>query len=780
MLRFSGLPGLLSLLPLSLVLSAEPPPTEWPTLPVEQGVWRGQPVEYRLWQGSGLIDGDMLIELPNSSKDAARDAIVLEGDRYRWPDGVVVYQIDPALHNPERVTRAFEHWEQRTLVRFKQRTTERSYVTIQQADSGCSAHVGMIGGPQFVYLADACTTGNTIHELGHTLGLFHTQSRLDRDRYLRVRYDNITRPEWSQYVQRLTDGFDSGPYDYGSIMHYPITGFTRNYGASLESYPAGIPMGQRTALSPEDVQAVDLLYQRPLEKVVVTTTPPGLTVLVDGAACTTPCEYPWAAGEQHVIRAGERQTLAATPGSRYDFVRWSDFGAGEHPVTVDATSRVYNAQFARKLHIRAEASPDAAGSIEIIPASQDGWYPYGSTVTIHASPNEGWQLYRMLPGAGGVTVQGANGLGLSANPSTILALSEDLYYVATFTQRPLTTLATNPPGRRILLDGATVIGPTNYLWTPGQTVELAVLHPQPVTASSFRYDFSGWSDGGAATHTITIPEESSTVTASFRSYFQMSGSVAWTVSNSAPTRPGGRNIVLSPEPDSDGFLEAGTPFEVRAVNEDGWSFTNWTGDFGGSEALALNADDAYLLGATFLSRPFLNAALFVHDATLRPGPIAPGEILAIYVPDAQAVLFDGEPGRILDRLEDRIRVRVPATIAGQRSTVVSVDSRPVALSVVPANPGIYTNRTGAGNVWSDLPAQRGEPFRFVASGFAPAMLNRVIVGELDAEILSVESLGDGVVRVSIRIPLAASTGKQPIFLAAGGPYSPPGVFATVE
>lgn len=776
MFRFLGSLGLLTI----SILSAEPPPAEYHTLPIQQGVWRGQPVEYRLYQGWGLIDGDMLIELPDSAKIPSKSAVIIEPDRYRWPDATVVYSLDPFLRNPARVSQAFQHWESRTLIRFKQRTTESAYVTIRSVDSGCSANVGMLGAQQFVNLADGCSLGNTIHELGHTIGLFHTQSRLDRDRYLRVRFDNITRPEWSQYVQRLNDGFDSGPYDYGSIMHYPITGFTRNYGASMESFPAGIPMGQRAALSPEDVQAVNLLYQRPLENVIVTTTPPGLTVQVDGTACTTPCEYPWPAGEQHTIQTGDQQTLNSTPNSRYDFVRWSDSGPIEHQITVDAASRVYNANFARKVRIRTGVSPEEGGAIHIVPSSSDGWYPYGFTVSISATPNEGWTFYRMLPGDGGATVQGANGLGLSANPSTILATNENLYYVANFTQQPVTTLATSPPGRRILLNGGTFIGPVNFLFQPGASHELSVVDPQPVTAGIFRHDFAGWSDGGSFAHTISIPSESSTITAEFRSFFQISFSTSWTVSTSAPTRPGTRNVLLSPAPDPDSFIEAGTQIDVRSVNEEGWAFTNWTGDFGGAESLSLTVDDAYLFNANFTTSPFLNATLFVHDATQRSGPVAPGEILTVYAPHADDVLFDGEPARILERLDDRLRLIVPTTIAGKRSTLVSIGSRSLSLSIVPASPGIYTNRTGAGNIWSDLPARPGEPFTFVASGFEPAMLNRVIVGELDADILAAESLGDGLTRVSIRIPTALLSGKQPVFLSAGGPYSPPGIFLTIQ
>lgn len=60
------------------------------------------------------------------------------------------------------------------------------------------------------------------HEIGHALGMWHEQSRFDRDNFVRLVTSNIqssTIDNFNKLPESQTQIFGLN-YDYGSVMHY--------------------------------------------------------------------------------------------------------------------------------------------------------------------------------------------------------------------------------------------------------------------------------------------------------------------------------------------------------------------------------------------------------------------------------------------------------------------------------------------------------------------------------------------------------------------------------
>jgi hypothetical protein len=191
---------------------------------------------------------------------------------YLWPGGVVPYTIDRSVNENsvlrQHVIAAIQDWN-RTNVRFVARNGERDYVRFVVDNSivgrGQSS-VGRQGYRQDIKLRANADSGVIVHEMGHAIGAWHEQSRMDRDEFVRVLWENI-RDDAKHNFDKHNDGVTVTAYDFLSVMHYsrgtfgktnPATGASLD---TLESLVSGQAITPGDVLSARDVQGVNETYR---------------------------------------------------------------------------------------------------------------------------------------------------------------------------------------------------------------------------------------------------------------------------------------------------------------------------------------------------------------------------------------------------------------------------------------------------------------------------------------------------------------------------------------
>ncbi|XP_066914753.1 astacin-like metalloprotease toxin 1 [Clytia hemisphaerica] len=179
-------------------------------------------------ENDGMFEGDML--LTPDQQMAVQNGFTSIKKNF-WPR-TIYYDWEPTLANERSILDAIADYEKYTCFKFVKRTNEKDYIHFFKG-SGCFSGVGYFpgSGKHSVSIGPGCSSkGVVIHEIGHRIGIYHEQGRVDRDKYINIHYENIV--EKYKYAFRK---FSSSQvtshgtiYDFRSVMHYGSKAFSKN------------------------------------------------------------------------------------------------------------------------------------------------------------------------------------------------------------------------------------------------------------------------------------------------------------------------------------------------------------------------------------------------------------------------------------------------------------------------------------------------------------------------------------------------------------------------
>jgi uncharacterized protein (TIGR03437 family) len=166
----------------------------------------------------------------------------------------------------------------------------------------------------------------------------------------------------------------------------------------------------------------------PVGHLIINSTLAGVSVTVNGTACATPCDVKQPVGAQIAIAApasvpqgaGSRQDLSGWTGGSTGGAAGLTITLGTDPITVYANYHLMN-------YLAMSSSPANSAAWTVQPASPDGFYTSGATVTVSVAAQTGFKFQYF---SGDLTGSNSSGSVAMTAPRAVQAMMTKIPYVA--------------------------------------------------------------------------------------------------------------------------------------------------------------------------------------------------------------------------------------------------------------------------------------------------------------------------------------------------------------
>ncbi|WP_347218096.1 M12 family metallopeptidase [Chryseobacterium sp.] len=229
---------------------------------LKKGQLNGQEITFERKNGMNFFQGDIVL----SDQQLTESGTTSKGGATysRWPNRTIYYTIANNMGsiNVNKINTAVNEYNTKTNTRWVQRTNQSNYVEFIFGSSNGSdgwAHIGYQGGKQTVSLDQYISVGSVIHEMGHTVGLYHEHSRQDRDQYVSIQWGNIQDGQAYNF-NKYTSGTDIGPFNINSVMMYWPNSYSKNGQPTIKRANGTNFTYNRTGFTTGDINTINAMY----------------------------------------------------------------------------------------------------------------------------------------------------------------------------------------------------------------------------------------------------------------------------------------------------------------------------------------------------------------------------------------------------------------------------------------------------------------------------------------------------------------------------------------